>query len=385
MKRVLFLILIFGCYLNAIEMIIAKRVDSVEQIDSLNYKPTEIIVYPQTTLRLNDKDTNRVNSNLLAKRVQVLAFFDNKKLKVVLKWRDDTNSTVLINETDSYADGFAVQFAIDGKSVKELPYIAMGDRDKKVIIYLHKNQLVKKKPNFNNKIAHNLDFLNKNLSGDNNFSTPPRSIYQKTFLANGYGHMEEVKEYNSSSSKMYYKNGLWYGELTRDLVDNNIALDKGVNFVAFAIWNGAKKQRDGIKRISGWLPIKLESVLGGEEILAEFNNKPKADIKNGEKLVLEHCSMCHRYKEVQKANQYQAPNLSNVGGYMTRAYIKSALKPNAHITRKVQNKKKMAQPWSIAKEKNAVSIMPKFSKILDEKSINDIIGFLQTLKSEVEK
>ena len=81
-----------------------------------------------------------------------------------------------------------------------------------------------------------------------------------------------------------------------------------------------------------------------------------------------------------------APDLSNIGGQATAAYIKeSILDPNAVV---VPGYNRNAHPnfswYTVDKNGHRTSTMPPFS-FLDQKTIEDIVAYLQTQKAEVEK
>jgi complex iron-sulfur molybdoenzyme family reductase subunit gamma len=78
-----------------------------------------------------------------------------------------------------------------------------------------------------------------------------------------------------------------------------------------------------------------------------------------------------------------APELTNIGGYSTVAYLReSILKPSAVVVPGFNRNAHPNFPWYNLENGKRVSAMPDFSW-MDEKSVNDMVAYFMTLKAEV--
>ncbi len=378
------------------DTIVAKRVaaslDNIKCTSSIwkKAKAAEVIVYPQTTILLNDKKANELNKNDKAKKIEVKALYNGKRVAFLIKWPDGTKSVQKGYKSTSYADGFAVQFT-NITDASKLPYIGMGSKGREVVIHLQKAVEKFYEPNGNKDVSmqvnrDNTPYFGKDLKKfDKKVEKLANRDYERVFVSEGFRSMTEIKgEKIKAHASMKYKKGEWSGVLSRAMKDDYLNLKKPAIAVAFAVWDGDKLNRDGLKLLSSWQPVIFSKK--GEKFAKEVLQKVKGDVKNGEKLVKDNCSSCHRYGKEQSAMPYMAPNLSNIGGYSTAAYLReSILEPSAVVVPGYNRNAHKNFAWYNVDEKgNRVSTMPPFSH-LDKKSQDDIIAFLQTLKAEVEK
>jgi len=359
-----------------------------------NAKFSQIIVYPQTTLRLNDKKANQINKNNKAKKVEVAALYDGKNVAVIVRWKDKTKDVQKGYKSDVYADGFAVQFAATPKDVNKLPYIGMGSKNRPVVIYLQKAVEKVYEPNGNGIVGYQVNPHNTNRFGKDLKKFEKRvdqlaiRDYQKAFVSEGFRSMTEIKDNSSKySADMHYvdKMNMWGGMVVREVKDEYLNLNSGAFPVAVAVWDGKKLHRDGLKHLSGWIAVKLPKK-GGEELVSAVDEKVKGDIEKGKELAMTNCASCHRWKGAEQAPMYMAPDLSNIGGQATAGYIReSIVDPNAVVVPGYNRNSHPNFAWYMVDEKgNRTSTMPPFDW-MDKKSLNDLVAFLQTLKAEVEK
>ena len=95
------------------------------------------------------------------------------------------------------------------------------------------------------------------------------------------------------------------------------------------------------------------------------------NLKNGKNIFIQNCIACHRYNDDTTAPKGIAPMLTNVGGWANKEYIiDSLLHPQKYIS---PTYKKLIKSGKIMP-------MPSFDW-LDENDFNDLVYFLQTLKS----
>ena len=399
MKKILSTTIAMGLLASTALMadtIYAKKVsDSLDKVSAdskiwKGAKAAQIVLYPQTTLSFNDKKAVEANKNAKAKKAKVKAVFNGKRIAFLIKWSDGTKSVQKGYSSTSYADGFAVQFS-NSSDASKLPYIGMGSKGRDVVIHLQKAVEKVYEPNGNKDVSmqvnrDNTPYFGKDLKKyDKKVSKLANRDYERVFVAEGFRSMTEIKgEKLHSSSKMKYGKKGWKGTLSRPLKDEYLNLKKDAIAVAFAVWDGDKMNRDGLKLLSSWEAVVLSKK--GEKFASAVSQKVKGDVKNGEKLTKDNCSSCHRYKGENSAPFAMAPNLSNIGGYNTATYLReSILEPSAVVVPGYnRNAHKNFEWYSIDDKGNRTSTMPPFSH-LDKKAQDDIIAFLQTLKAEVEK
>lgn len=379
------------------DTITAKKISgSLEKISPTSnvwkgVKGATVILYPQTTISFNDKKALELNKNAKAKKAEVKAVYNGKRIAFLIKWPDGTKTIQKGYESTSYADGFAVQFTNITDPAK-LPYIGMGNEGREVVIHLQKAVEKFYEPNGNKNVAmqvnvHNTYNFGKDVKKfEENVDKLANRDYDKVFVSEGFRSMTEIKgEKLNSFADMKYTGKGWSGVVSREMKDDYLNLNgKKAVAVAFAVWDGEKLNRDGLKLLSSWQPVILEK--GGEEFAKAVLEKVKGDIKNGEKIAKDNCSSCHNYKQEQNAIPYMAPNLSNIGGYSTAAYLReSILDPSAVVVPGYnRNAHKNFEWYTVDDKGNRISTMPPFSH-LDKKAQDDLIAFLQTLKAEVEK
>ncbi|BCD68902.1 ethylbenzene dehydrogenase-related protein [Nitratiruptor sp. YY09-18] len=354
-----------------------------------------VAVYPQSTIKLNDKKALELNKDAKAKIVQVAAFTDGKDVAIIMRWPDKSKDIFKGYKSDIYPDGFAVQFAANAKDPQKLPYIGMGSDGRPVEIVLRKayGQGVYE-PNGKGDVAHQVNEHNVNAFGKDlkKYEKEVKKLgvrpYQKVFISEGFRSMTEIKDGSAKvRTDMHYvgKRSMWGGMVVKPVKDAYSQPTKNELAVAIAVWDGKELQRDGLKRLSSWIAVKLPGAKNStlEEVVTE---KAKGDVANGKKEFETNCASCHRDRNFQNAPLYMAPGLENIGGQTTAAYIReSILEPNAVI---VPGYNRNAHPnfaWYTVDDKgNRTSTMPPFN-YLDKKVVEDIVAYLQTQKAEVAK
>jgi len=357
-------------------------------------KWTPVAVYPQSTIKLNDKRALELHKDAKGKIVEVGALTDGKEIAIVVRWPDKSKDVYKGYKSDLYADGFAVQFASSAKEPEKLPYIGMGSDGRPVAIYLRKAYDVVYEPNGNGEVfyqvnPHNLPYFGKEVEQFNKeVAKRGASIYQRAFVGEGFRSMTQIKDGSATyRTDMHYvrkRGGMWGGTVIRPIEDEYAAPTKGEFAIAIAVWDGKELDRDGLKRLSSWIAVRLP---GGKHKALErvVNEVVKGDLANGKQQFETNCASCHRTRDFQNAPLYMAPGLENIGGQTTAAYLReSILDPNAVV---VPGYNRNAHPnfsWYMVDEKgNRTSTMPPFN-YLDKKTVEDIVAYLQTQKAEVE-
>ncbi len=350
-------------------------------------KAATVHLYPQSAITLNDKRANAINRGAKAKEAKVKAIHDGKNIAFLIEWSDGTRSVQRGYKSDEYADGFAVQFPVEYKNPEKLPYIGMGSDDRPVIIHLQKAIEEVYEPNGNGDVSMQQNVLSKNAFGKEaaEFARRVGALavrdYQRSFVSEGFRSMTEMKD---GSEKFYadmeYDANGWRGTLIRPIKDEYLSL-KGVFPAAFAIWDGEKLNRDGQKLLSGWIAVKFSDYKGKDELVTVLTAAAKGDVVHGRELVEQNgCTGCHQISGLSGPN-YAAPGLDNVGGYSTAAYLReSIVDPNAVVVPGYNRNAHPNTPWYNVVDGIRQSTMPPYP--LDEKSLDDMVAYLQTLKSE---
>ena len=351
---------------------------------------SNVVLYPQTAISFNDKKSIELNKNNGAKTAKVAALFNDKEIAVAIMWKDATNDVFQGDTTDTYADGVAMQFAKTTNPAK-LPYIGMGSEGREVAIYLQKAQYNTFEPNGNgnvdlqvsrNQTNHYDQFGSKDLTDfDTKVANAGSDDYERVFVSAGFRSMTEVRGTESKSNmKISRTDDGWMATLVRPIKDGLADLSKSFP-VAFATWDGAKNNRNGLKLLSGWNAVTLGAT--NDALVKSINESVKGDLKNGAEQAAMNCGACHKFPG-SFAPDYMAPDLSNIGGYATAAYIKeSIIAPNAIIVPGYNRNAHKNTPWYTMAGKKRMSTMPAFD-YLDAKSINDIVAYFQSLKAKGE-
>lgn len=353
-------------------------------------KFSTVTLYPQTAAHMNDKKANAANEGNKAKNAQVAALHNGKSIALLIKWADGTKSVQGLNSSDTYSDGFAVQFAGITKGSQPLPYIGMGSSGRPVVVHLQKATEKVYEPNGNKDVSTQ---INRNQAGvfgkelsdyDAKVASLANTDYERTFVAEGFRSLSEIKDGSSKSSAMMsYGTSGWSGTLTRPLKDAYVS-SSGTVPVAIAVWDGEKMGRNGIKNLSSWVSVNLEGMKPDAKIVAETVEVSKGDALKGKEVVAANgCVGCHQI-EATDAPNFMGPSLQNVGGYSTVAYLReSILKPSAVVVPGYNRNAHSNTPWYTIEKGKRISAMSDFS-FLDKKSVEDIVAYLKTLKAEVE-
>jgi complex iron-sulfur molybdoenzyme family reductase subunit gamma len=365
--------------------------------------PFTITVYPQTTIKMNDKEANEINSDRKAKTVTVQALTDGRNIAFNVKWFDKTKNTQDGTKSDEYPDGMAIQFAQNKKDFKALPYIGMGSPERPVVVYLQKAVEQYWEANGNGDVYHQLNERNQRVFGDKyynkdltNYREEVDSLamksYQKAFTAEGFRSMTQIRGEHKTDFTMsmkHYEPSLfsdagWSAVLSKPLLDEYTNLGTESFPLAFAIWDGEKLNRDGLKHISSWAAVQVEGESDGNRTSIDLMSNISGDIANGKEQFNMNCAACHNTAESRMAPNYMAPELTNIGGYSNASYLKeSIVAPNAVVVPGYNRNAHKNFEWYNLVDGKRVSTMPAFDW-MDEKSLNDIVAYLKTLKAEVE-
>ncbi len=374
----------------------ATKVSS--NIDTINCKDdiwksadfSKVTLYPQTTIKFNDKKANEINAKNKAIVAEIAAVYNNSKIAFMIKWPDGTQSIQQNDKTDTYSDGFAIQFASNYSNPKKLPYIGMGSEGREVVVHLQKETSKTYEPNGNGNVAYQVnpnqtDLFGKDLEKYNDLvKTLGTRDYERTFVSEGFRSMSEIKDGSSKSfARIAYTGDGWKGTLSRPLKDEYLNLNSAVIPVAFAVWDGDKLGRNGLKYLSAWTAVELEGKPGSDALLSALYSDVKGDAKRGKDIATANCSACHQLTSRDAAN-LMGPSLTNIGGYSTIDYLKESLmNPSAVVVPGYNRNAHSNYAWYNIDNGKRVSSMPGFDW-MSAQEIDDIVAYLKTLKVEVE-
>ncbi|WP_456383180.1 ethylbenzene dehydrogenase-related protein [Persephonella sp.] len=330
----------------------------------------KVFLYPQISVRLNDKNANRLIPKKKLVEAMVKVAYNDSSIAVYVRWKDDTPSIQTVYDTNKFADGVSVEFPNSFGKGKTLPYVGMGDENHPVTVYLQK-------------VVEGRD-------------------YQKVFISEGFGSLTEIDEPAEIEMKYNKKTKEWTAVIKRPLKTTNSDLRAGLVPVAFAVWDGSKLERDGNKSLSRWKFIKLDKYKIDEEYLkyVSWGYPPKqlGDPQKGKQIALQNgCAACHRFDDQLTAPVGMAPDLSNIGGIANPVYLKESivnpndvvirnLNPNRHYNKYAKPDQYKAYPnndmyqWYITVDGKKQSKMPPFAH-LSEQDLKDLIAYLSTLRS----
>jgi len=353
----------------------------------------KIHLYPQTTLVLNDKKANELHKNAKAKVAYIGALSDGVRLAIFLKWQDPSKDLYKNDASDRYADGFAVQFASSAKDPKHLPYIGMGSDGRPVEILLHKAYKAIYEPNGHGDVAHQVNEHNTPYFGSSLQKFKKEVVrlgahpYARAFVSEGFRSMSQIKNksfYFRPEMRYYSHLKQWDAMVLKTFHDPYAKPAKGEYAIAVAIWDGKELERDGIKRLSSWIALRLPDGKN-KELEQVVQERSHGNAARGKKLFEANCASCHRTRDFKSAPLYMAPGLENIGGQATAAYLRESITdPDAVVVPGYNRNAHPNYPWYTLSNGKRHSMMPSFGS-LGKRSIEDIVAYLQTQKAEAEE
>jgi complex iron-sulfur molybdoenzyme family reductase subunit gamma len=354
-----------------------------------NAPENKVTLYNQKTVVTNDKRVADAMEGAGSKEAEIKVVYNNKQVAFMVSWEDDTQSIQGANDNQTYGDGFALQFAVDGSNPEKLPYIGMGNPGNPVAIYMQKSGVKIYEPNGFGDVKRQLSEQSLNKFGSelrayhNDVHDLAASDYQKVFISEGFRSMTEKRDAKQSFiSNMGHKGNQWHAVLVRDIMDVSLMTDlSGPAFpLAIAIWDGGKANRDGQKWLSRWTAVTPSDAVATDYI-ATLNHQSTGDVAKGKELAAQNCAACHIFDDQNNGMPFMAPGLSNIGGQATSHYIKeSIVNPSAVV---VPGYNRNAHPnykwYELDEEGKRISTMPAYDW-MEESQVNDLVAYFQTLK-----
>jgi len=158
--------------------------------------------------------------------LQVKGVHDGTHIYFRFEW-DDPNESVLVNDTNKYADGIALQIPLGAEGNRNTT-IQMGSQNNPVNILFWRADLER-----------------------------PQNI-----VAGGIGTVQESPDSQNLVQSQSWENGRWtviIGRTMNAASDNQVQFTSGGSYGAvFGNWEGGDFERNGHKAISGWINMDLE-------------------------------------------------------------------------------------------------------------------------------
>jgi hypothetical protein len=216
------------------------------------------------------------------KSLTVRALHNGSQIALRVEWVDDTQDDQMIR-TQDFRDAVALQFPL----VEGQPYFCMGQAGGDVNLWHWKadwqadiaarqdmetaypNMYVDEYPYAEvdvGAIASVADYSDPNylpaMQAGNLFASPVRLSPVEDLIAGGFGTLTaQPAEGQNVQGHGEWKDGKWQVIFSRELSTNtaeDVAFATGkTHAVAFAVWDGANKERNGQKSTSQWISLQL--------------------------------------------------------------------------------------------------------------------------------
>lgn len=217
------------------------------------------------------------SDNVNYQLVNVQALFNSKYIAVKLEWNDNTADQNLFRVQD-FQDGAAVQFSIDGS----MGFPGMGSKEHPTDIWFWKAEWQIRK---NKNLGSDLLLAYADRVSDADVETYPQLINDKAYNAGvDAGNINSVSLILSpvenvtavgpqtltsfaEKSQNISGKGVWDGDKWRVVFvrkmrpgsNQKINFKKGASIpIAFAVWNGSERDRNGQKMVSTWYELELK-------------------------------------------------------------------------------------------------------------------------------
>ena len=186
------------------------------------------------------------------KEMLIRSVYNNDKIAIQLKWKDLTADGILNN---NYVDQAAIQFAVNFSEIQDSPFYGMGEKGKMVNIWHWKadvRQKIFKSKKFKEKGAVETPDSMKGM-----FVNPFTESPVEEMNSNGIGSLTvQPLADQKLDGQGYWNNGYWNVVFIRNLnALNKWDIDfsgKDQVLLAFALWDGKKKDMNSKKLVSFW-------------------------------------------------------------------------------------------------------------------------------------
>lgn len=317
------------------------------------------------------------------RELTVRALYNDNEAGFLLQWADASQDESVATNS-SFADTAAIAFPMKHTHAAKLPYIGMGHKDHPVNIWHWK-------ASWQADVNSGFQGVNEafkdqvpsvvpveNLSGEqagSPLSQKKRKGPVENLLAEGFGTLTSTGE-DTLEGKGVFKGGYWHVVIKRDRKGSEVAVNlnqNGLVPVTFAVWDGARSERNGMKAITHWRFLRFERETLSKTYLEGFSAGPipGGDAERGKQMVNEAgCFQCHQFPDGPAVTQV-GPDLTYAGAIHRPEYLMESLKdPNAVI---------VPAPGYFNPE-TGLSTMPSYVDVLEEQHYKDIVEYLRSLQ-----
>lgn len=296
--------------------------------------PATVSIYPQVGVAPGSESSGAAVLN-------VRALYGDKTLALHLEWSDERPTKE--RAIGAFADGAAIQWPIRYGPDEALPYIGMGHAGAPVALW---------------------------------FWRADDSV--ETLAAEGFGTLT-VQPSDGVKVMGVWKDGVWRAVFARPLepspADHRVRLNpagQGLVPVAFAVWSGEGRERDGLKRLSAWQTLRFEKGKRNRAY-AEQLAEPviTGDAGNGRRLMEENgCAGCHAFPG-NPDRPSTGPDLAYAGAIHSARYLAESIREPSRMV--VPGK-----GYATVEDGKRLSLMPPF--VGTERELWDMVAYLKTLR-----
>jgi hypothetical protein len=199
-----------------------------------------------------------------ARALSIRSIHNGKDITFLLEWQDAT-----INESLTpgvFRDGVAVALPLGNAPA----FFCMGQLDHYVNIWHWKADWQSDV----DRRAERAKESKRGQSGPRRFEVIPRRPSSvEDLIGGGFSTLTSKELQGRIQGQAEWKNGLWRVVMKRPLtlngddVDNEAILIPGrMQAVAFAVWNGENKERNGQKAVASWMQLHIDPITPANEL-----------------------------------------------------------------------------------------------------------------------
>ena len=185
-------------------------------------------------------------------KLLIRSVYNKDKIAIKIKWKDPTADSIINN---NYLDQSAIQFAVNFSDIEDSPFYGMGEKDKIVNIWHWKADVRQKI--FKNKNLKQKSAVEIPDSIEGMFVNPFTESSVEEMNSKGIGSLTvQPLADQKVEGRGYWYDGHWNVVFIRNLhasskwdIDFS---DKDQVVLAFALWDGNKKEMNSNKMVSFW-------------------------------------------------------------------------------------------------------------------------------------
>jgi len=189
-----------------------------------------------------------------ARALTVRSLHNGREIAFLLEWQDNTKNDRLT--TGTFRDGVAI-----GLPLGDAPaFFCMGQLDHYINIWHWK-------ADWQSDIDRRAARTGEKKSGEvRTFEVIPRRVSSvEDLIGGGFSTLTTKEKQGRVQGKATWKDGVWHVVMRRPLSseeqENEAKLVPGrVQTVAFAVWNGENKERNGQKAVAPWFQLMIDPV-----------------------------------------------------------------------------------------------------------------------------